>query len=72
MNDKMNKTKAQDLERKILALAPEQQDKLQRFLDVLLASKTGEATELDLVRFISDLPQEDAQAFTDIIKVIKE
>lgn len=60
----------QEAGRKIAALTPEQQDRLQDFLEVILASKERQATEADVVRCILGLPQEDIQPFTDILQAI--
>ena len=52
------------------ALSEGQRDRLQGFLEVILASKEGQATEADVVRCILGLPQEDIQPFTDILQAI--
>ena len=52
------------------ALSKGQRDRLQGFLEVILASKEGQATEADVVRCILGLPQEDIQPFTDILQAI--
>ena len=53
-------------------LTTEQRDRLQNFLEVILASKEGNATEADVMRCIVNLPKEDIQPFTEILQKMGE
>ncbi len=53
-------------------LTTEQRDRLQNFLEVILASKEGNATEADVMRCIVNLPKEDIQPFTEILQTMGE
>ena len=54
--------------KKISALTPEQRERLQIFLEVVLIHKAGKASEADVMSYIMDLPQEDIQPFASIMK----
>lgn len=56
----------------IAALLPDQRERLNGFLELLLAWKDGKATERSVASFICNLPQGDIKPFTEILEAIRQ
>lgn len=56
----------------IEALTPDQRDRLQDFIGVLLAKKKGALSKADVLHYAANLPPEDIAPFTDFLQAIRK